>query len=507
MNTKIISKDIIKPYHPTPKNLRLLQASLFDHVNSPTLMPLIFFFSYPKTPTTTNITPTNKTLIKLKESLPITLSLFYPLAGRVRDVDHIDCNDEGVPYIETEVDQPLENIIHKVDVCHLDKLLPSYGHNKQGFTKLLLAIQINVFMCGGLAISVKMSHAISDAFSSFMFVNTWASIASSNKQHKITRFSPCFEISKAFPPLLSSNTKKYHIHSDDEFAIDNNISAISENSEGEEKDRPITKWFMFEEAKLDALRKKLYKNTNYKLPSLSMVLSSFIWAKFKKFTTHNIPHHVFHAVNIRNRVSPPNEYHHQHHTEHISLIKDMINVWKEKKDDKPFSYQRRLRPVNQPDEQSYYFGNMVVNAISDQLSDKSNKESLRMLEFLDAMKKSIARILKNDTFIRKMQDGREDLSYMTNHFERENKGEIVSLAFSSVSSLPVYEADFGWGKPTWVTCATLLFSNLVIMIPTCPSNKDIVAYISLNAKDMGKLENDLEFISLVSKAPHLRCKI
>ena len=108
MSTKIISKDIIKPYHPTPKNLRLLQASLFDLVNSPTLMPLIFFFSYPKTSTTTNITHTEKTLIKLEESLPITLSLFYPLASRVRDVDHIDCNDKDVPYVETEVDPTRE---------------------------------------------------------------------------------------------------------------------------------------------------------------------------------------------------------------------------------------------------------------------------------------------------------------------------------------------------------------------------------------------------------------
>ena len=55
-----------------------------------------------------------------------------------------------------------------------------------------------------------------------------------------------------------------------------------------------------------------------------------------------------------------------------------------------------------------------------------------MLDFLEAMKKSIARIIKDDTFIRKMQDGREELSYMTNHFEREDKGEIVSLASKSL---------------------------------------------------------------------------
>lgn len=120
------------------------------------------------------------------------------------------------------------------------------------------------------------------------------------------------------------------------------------------------------------------------------------------------------------------------------------------------------------------------------------------------MKESVRKIIGDDElFIRKMQDGKEDLRYMIEHFERESKGEIIAHGFSNISSLPVYEADFGWGKPVWVTSATLMFTNLIILIPASPSTKDIIAYINLTVEDMAKLETDLEFTSLVSKAPHV----
>ena len=95
----------MKPNYQLPKKFGLLQASLLDHVNSSTLMPIILFFSFPKTITSNNIITTKEILIRLKESLPITLSLFYPLADRVGDADHVICNDEGVPYAEAVVDE------------------------------------------------------------------------------------------------------------------------------------------------------------------------------------------------------------------------------------------------------------------------------------------------------------------------------------------------------------------------------------------------------------------
>ncbi|KAL2938717.1 Hydroxycinnamoyltransferase 1 [Bienertia sinuspersici] len=205
-----------------------------------------------------------------------------------------------------------------------------------------------------------------------------------------------------------------------------------------------------------------------------MVLSAFIWSRFK-VACHNgvnkIPFELFHAANIRGRVGAP-------------------------------------------DEQSYYFGNMVVNAIvkpslpfkEDEKADQES--SLWWSGIVRQMEESIGNIMSNDGhFIRDIQKGKEDLKFTREQFEKESKGEIILLGFSNGQNLPVYEADFGWGKPVWVTSATLIFNNLVILIPAGPSNRDIVAYINLSDHHMAKLETDAEFNALVSKVPHVTSKL
>ncbi|KAL2938709.1 Salutaridinol 7-O-acetyltransferase [Bienertia sinuspersici] len=402
---------------------------------------------------------TNEVLDRLKGSLPNTLSVFYPLAGRVKDVNNIHCNDEGVPYVQVKVEQRLEDIVHKATISHqLDELLPPYG--QEGYTTLLLAIQINVFACGGIAIGVKMSHAISDAFSLLMFVKTWASMANKGSNNNIDQQTilsqhPDFNIWKLFPPQKKSDMN-------DLVFADPNSDLI--------KDRPVTKWFLFRKSKLDELRSRLIHYTEgVEFPSLTMVLSAFIWSRVKaachKGGVNKTPHELFYSVDVRRCVSPPNE-------------------------------------------QSYYFGNMVVNALvkpssSMVIKDHKAESSLWWGDIVRQMKESIRNIISDDgQFIRAMQEGKEDLKFTTEQFERTSKGEIMLLGFSNIQSLPVYEADFGWGKPVWVTSATLIYKDLVILIPVGRSNRDIVAYINLSNDDMANLEGDAEFNAFVSKAPH-----
>ncbi|KAK9713133.1 hypothetical protein RND81_06G005400 [Saponaria officinalis] len=185
MKLKLISEEIIKPMQPTPTHLRYLKRSLFDHANGPVLMPLVFFHTKHHTLSTSTI------LHRLKSSLPATLSLFYPLAGRAQGKNYIDCNDDGVSYVQAELPSTnLSEIVHRADVSLLDKLLPSDDNEQGGYSKLLLAIQVNVFACGGVAIGIKMSHAICDAFSVAMFVKTWTSIASGDSEIQSLTPSP-----------------------------------------------------------------------------------------------------------------------------------------------------------------------------------------------------------------------------------------------------------------------------------------------------------------------------
>ncbi|KAL2943656.1 Vinorine synthase [Bienertia sinuspersici] len=460
MNIKVISDEVIKPSIATPKHLHTLSASLLDHLNLPILFPGIFFYSQNNA---TNIS-TNKMLDQLKESLSKTLTVFYPLSGRIEDTNHFNCNDKGVPYVRAMVDKRLEEVVHKVDVSELDKLLPSYGQERST-TNLLLTIQVNTFACGGIAIGLKMSHAISDAFSMVMFVNAWASMTNNNgKNHKKLPIYPNFGISKHFPlhDILYSKAN-----------VQNTCNPIN--------NRPIAKWFLFEEGKIHILRSKLSSYTNtctsnkdgdgteISVPSFAMVLAAFVWCRIKVACYNSaieIPNIVIQAVNIRSRLSLP-------------------------------------------DEQSYYFGNVFVNTVAKLSNVVPNDENYLnetlMSDFLKQTKESIARINEEDGFVRRLQEGKiEDLRSIKEHFERESKGEIVLLAFSNVRNLPMYEADFGWGKPVWVTSATRMFKNMVQLMPASSTSKDIVVYINLSHENMEKLLADSDFNSLVSKLPHVK---
>ncbi|KAK9676583.1 hypothetical protein RND81_11G087000 [Saponaria officinalis] len=380
--------------HPTPTHLRYLKASLFDHVNTPVLMPIIFFYSKLHTVSTSTV------LDRLKNSLPDTLSMFYPLAGRFHDMNYLDCNDMGVPYIEAKVPSIyLSEVVHKADVSLLDELLPSHGKDHGGYDKLLLAIQVNTLACA-------------------MFLKTWASFATGGAQSRLPR--PFFEIWKHFPPCppkLSSNT---NIANEE---LDTDLIKI----------RPITEWFMFSKAACNAIRHTFlpdYNNQNRPSltqgragPALTMVLSAFIWSRVKLACTSissdnkSLPHEVYHAINLRPQVKTL-----------------------------PESY--------------YYFGNMSVNAIAKP----------------------------------RLQNGKENLRYIVEHYERKSREEIVSLGFSSLRSLPMYEADFGWG--------------ILIMIPGGASSEDtchtcLYQLDNLSPDHMARLQVDQEFMSFVSKCPTL----
>ncbi|BBG93941.1 hypothetical protein Prudu_002100 [Prunus dulcis] len=77
------------------------------------------------------------------------------------------------------------------------------------------------------------------------------------------------------------------------------------------------------------------------------------------------------------------------------------------------------------------------------------------------------------------------------------KGEMVTLSFTSLCRFPLYEADFGWGKPTWVGAPPLTFNNLVVFMDA-KSGGGIEAYINMKEEDLAKLEGDNEFLAFVS---------
>ncbi|KAI8023176.1 (13S,14R)-1,13-dihydroxy-N-methylcanadine 13-O-acetyltransferase AT1 [Camellia lanceoleosa] len=95
VEVEIISKETIKPSSPTPHHLHTCQCSFLDQISPPVHMPILLFFE-----TDADKLSNANMSDQLKTSLSETLTQFYPLAGRLLDNISINCNDEGISYLE-----------------------------------------------------------------------------------------------------------------------------------------------------------------------------------------------------------------------------------------------------------------------------------------------------------------------------------------------------------------------------------------------------------------------
>ena len=103
------SEENILPSSPTPDHLRIFKLSVLDQIIFNFYIPLTLFYLNNNTSDLSSVI-LNRSKI-LKHALSKTLSRFYPLAGKIKDTHHIECNDEGVYYIQTQVNTHLTDFL------------------------------------------------------------------------------------------------------------------------------------------------------------------------------------------------------------------------------------------------------------------------------------------------------------------------------------------------------------------------------------------------------------
>ncbi|MED6119801.1 hypothetical protein PIB30_015097 [Stylosanthes scabra] len=372
----------------------------------------------------------------LKKSLSLALTHFYPLAGRIDGgKGFVDCIDEGVPFIETKVKNcKLAEVVHNPIPGELNHLVPFKLNN---ITNIIFGVQLNVFQCGGVAIGACLSHQIADALSFFKFLNSWSSIAAKNGNLP----NPQFLSSKLFPPINTSG-------------FDPRSGITTENV--------VCKLFVFDSSVVETLRDNCAienhgDNGEEKRPTRVEALSAFIWSRYVAVTRDHKGcygnkkrrmHVVVHAVNLRPKMEPPLP------------------------DDSFGNYYRISMTIPSLDHEEKCYG--FVKQVRDQIK-KIDKE-----------------------YIRKLQEGKEHLNFLKDSSERVLvKGELVSFSFTSLCRFPLYDVDFGWGKPTWVGSPALTFKNLVVFCDTKIGGA-IEAYVSLSMEDMAKFEADKDLLAFVN---------
>ncbi|CAL8150448.1 unnamed protein product [Prunus armeniaca] len=129
MKVEVICKETIKPSSPTPHHLRISNLSVFDQVTSEVYVQLLLF--YPSSSDEVNNIDHCHSLfaersILLKTSLSETLTYFYPLAGEFKYNSSISCNDHGAAFVEARVNCPISQILGQPDLGMQKQLVPDH---------------------------------------------------------------------------------------------------------------------------------------------------------------------------------------------------------------------------------------------------------------------------------------------------------------------------------------------------------------------------------------------
>ncbi|KAL6504806.1 hypothetical protein OROHE_023564 [Orobanche hederae] len=247
MEGEIMARENVRPSSPTPHNLQTYKLSMLDQI-----VP---------------------SMLKLKRSLSVVLSRFYPLAGRVNDDGQsINCNDQGVPF--TIVKFPGLKLSDDILCKKPDEDLPRHllpceiaWDAEQCPDSSVALIQVSYFDCGGIAIGLVFWHKIVDATAIGYFVTSWADTTRGDSSRAVC---PNYISQNVFPPKQINHAMRRYVFDAPAISKLKSISAV---------DRPTR----------------------------VEVVSALIWKCFMaaSLANGNSASVLTHAVNLRSRAEPP----------------------------------------------------------------------------------------------------------------------------------------------------------------------------------------------------------
>ncbi|KAK0579255.1 hypothetical protein LWI29_023460 [Acer saccharum] len=422
---------MIKPSVPTPNHLRNMRISFIDHSFFPASVVALLY--YPANGGTNDPVENLERRTQLAKSLSETLTLFYPIAGRYMKEDYsINCNDDGVEYVEALVDGELSQILQgEVEAKELNRFVPE--EVEESSTRPLIAIQINIFNCGGLAIGFMYSHRIMDCFTFSMFINGWAKI------HKVGVNDvdiPDFESAGILFPARELSWNK--------------LPEIT-NSE------TVTKRFLFDAETISKLKAEAMSGCGftYSQPSTVEVMTALIWRA------------QINAIRAR--------YGH--------LKTSMMSM--------PMNLRGRTFEKI-PENCCGNFFTMINAKIP------ANDSKMGLNDFVDLVRDAIRNSITEFAQPSEGEDGffSKVMKPFREFFEELGKKDGDLILFSSWRHFPLYEVDFGWGKPAWVSFVQSPYKGIVFIDKKCGDGIEI--WVTLDVEDMAHFQQDPNIINFSS---------
>ncbi|KAL8030516.1 hypothetical protein ABFX02_14G290800 [Erythranthe guttata] len=441
MKVEVESRKMIKPVTATPSELRSYKISIIDELNPSMHVIRILYY-----PSSDSAAAGKLSIINLEESLARILPLFYPLAGRyIKEKHMVDCNDEGAEFSVASVDCDLLTVTGGgggggggSSADNLNHLLPLEIGAADEPTDPILALRINKFRCGGVAIGVCASHRISDSASLGIFLTALADAAAGRESAVIKPDfdSPVFFPSENLPPL------------------DFGVSRTRDTS-------VVCERFLFDKNAISTLRDTAnpeWRSSAGRPPSRVVVVSTVLTqallradrAKNGGVSRASL---IAQAINVRERTIPPVSKHAWGTWVSLSYLEH--NAEQTKHSLQPEEYPRFVRKMRETTMQG-------VKDCPRILSDKQFGRWVLVDSYFDAAKKA-------------------------------SSPDFKVIWITDWSKFGEYELDFGFGKPVWVSLADVPLQDLFILMNT-KHNDGIEAWVYLHESDMPFFRQEYEDI-------------
>ncbi|XP_038687457.1 stemmadenine O-acetyltransferase-like [Tripterygium wilfordii] len=432
------SPEIIKPSSPTPDHLRSFKLSALEQLVDGNVYSPVWNF-YPSSKDDRHMSMSMEArLVTLKNSLSKTLTRFYPLAGRISsDSTTVDCNDEGALFRQAKVSCDMDDFLQQVswEFELLDKLLPCQITSPESAEKVAqVAIQANIFACGGMALGVCLTYKLVDGTIGGAFIRAWAEIARTNEFHQ----EQVYGISSLFPPNEFSSARLA------------DLLAVESPGDGEAKRNISIKRFVFDASSISSLKYKA-RSKNIPYPTRIEAICALFWKCLASTASTSV---FINYVNLRSRLDPP-----------LPTL-TLGNIY------------------------------WLAVAIDDQITNENGKRGENKKElpyFVPLLRKSFKRI--DSDYLKNFQgeQGFERICKFHEDAKELYSKSGIAIETSALNMMGWYDADFGWGAPSWVTTAPICI-NEMLLIGT-KSGDGIEALVMLDDNQVAILEHDPEFLA------------
>ncbi|KAL2482806.1 Spermidine hydroxycinnamoyl transferase [Forsythia ovata] len=429
---------IVKPAEPTPEEIMYLNAC--DQIKDITHTPTIYFYR------NCEKLDNGDDVGVLRDSLSKVLVLFYPLAGRLKwsaeggSRVELHCNGRGVPIHEAVSEATVEDFGDFTPTREIQALIPSVDYTTPIDEIPLVIVQLTRFKCGGVSIGLGVSHVMADGPSALHFVDEWAKIA------------------RGADPIIPPFLDRKVLETDEPLVSKFNPavlrpppSLIGEEENMEQRKKPITVAF------LNLTKIQIEKLRNKASEDLEAAENSRGYSRFEAVAAH-----IWRCTSKARR----------HKAEQQTSLHFVAD------------FRTKLRPPLPKN----FFGNALIrveatdtsgNLLSDPIGAASRKIRAAVEKVTDETVRGYLDYLKE------LRDVGRFRSLDNNGHPKGDFYGNPNLAIISWTALPLYGADFGWGKEIHMGPGSMGFDGKTFIIPSHDGDGSFNIAIWLQEENMG----------------------